>query len=268
MLRNECLVTPERQGHEGLGRVISVGDKVKMGVSVGDIVSTCSGGSFSTEYLSKVGEFKKVNICSKRYITEPIACAINIIDLGFDTSTQDQYCEEIAPKDVLIIGSGFLATMAYLIIRHYEKDVNVVILGNYENSFLPLGEEQNFKESYPLVIDLSERENCRFDLTEKFGNYVIACEKDNLIDNKLAIWKGITLIHPTTGSKKFKQAFSDSTWYVNFIPEKLFSYFYNYEIEITGEIDSDLNRLNKFLHYRGESRKEMGIRKAYLKFRD
>jgi D-arabinose 1-dehydrogenase-like Zn-dependent alcohol dehydrogenase len=100
------------QGHEGLGRVIGIGANIT-DVKFGDYVATRGEPAYADIYNVRKDEYVYVPEAHPRYIVEPVACGINAVDVA-DCSRQDK---------ILIIGSGFLAWVAY----------NTLLLEKFEN---------------------------------------------------------------------------------------------------------------------------------------
>ena len=147
------------QGHEGLGQVIKVGSDVS-DVRVGDYVATRGEPAYADYYNVRAEEYVYVPEADPKYIIEPVACGINCVS---DTITelQGRALAEDNPK-LLIIGSGFLAYVAYQTLQHYQigfeiatfDEINIgdgVIMGmdvlfvNTRNKSLEVGYDINKK---------------------------------------------------------------------------------------------------------------------------
>jgi len=190
------------QGHEGLGVVTKVG----MGIAktkVGDIVATRGEPAYADYYNARIEEYVVVPEADPKYILEPVACGINLIN---------QAKEEIEKRQgktdntrMLIIGSGFLAWVAYHTMRLNGFIYHVDVLGT---SNLDLWGDKllmGTSESYDVVIDLS-------------GKYELGTEI-NLNNNALIIdgigkavskqeaqsqlWKAVTTIKPSPRNPAF-----------------------------------------------------------------
>jgi threonine dehydrogenase-like Zn-dependent dehydrogenase len=67
------------QGHEGLGKVIGRGLNVK-DVDIGDFVATRGEPAYADVYNVRKNEYVKVPEADPKYILEPVACGINLIN--------------------------------------------------------------------------------------------------------------------------------------------------------------------------------------------
>ena len=102
------LLPRSMHGHEGLGKVLKIGENV-IDVEVGDIVSTRGEPAYADRYISKHREYVKVPSVDPKYILEPVACAINIVDYAkYELKKRQGH-----GKRLLILGSGFLAWIVH-----------------------------------------------------------------------------------------------------------------------------------------------------------
>jgi len=138
------------QGHEGLGIVTKVGTGVAK-VQVGDIVATRGEPAYADYYNTKIEEFVVVPEANPKYILEPVACGINLIN---------QAKEEIEKRQginskMLILGSGFLAWVAFHTMRLNGFIYQVDVLGS--NNLELWGDRllMATTESYDVVVDVS-----------------------------------------------------------------------------------------------------------------
>ncbi len=115
----------EMQGHEGLGVVTKVGADV-YDVKVGDFVATRGEPAYADFYNVRDREFVVVPEASPKYILEPVACGINIVQ----QAVTDIYKRSGPGKRLLILGSGFLAWVAYNTIRLNRLDFDITVVGN------------------------------------------------------------------------------------------------------------------------------------------
>lgn len=196
------------QGHEGLGKVIGIGANIT-GVNFGDFVATRGEPAYADIYNVRDKEFVVVPEAHPKYILEPVACGINVVSQAFEQ------IRERAGK-ILIIGSGFLAWVAYnrLHMFNYFKDVDVLGSSNQEL----WGDKLLLStiESYDVVIDLS-------------GKYALGTEI-NLNNNALIIdavgksishqeaqqqlWKACTTVRPSPRTNGFHQCMKDAAWMI------------------------------------------------------
>ena len=78
------------QGHEGLARVCEVGADV-VNVKVGDIVATRGEPAYADYYNVRDGGFVVVPVAEPKYILEPVACGINLINQAKDQIDDPRY---------------------------------------------------------------------------------------------------------------------------------------------------------------------------------
>jgi threonine dehydrogenase-like Zn-dependent dehydrogenase len=196
----------EMSGHEGLGQVTKVGALVS-GIKEGDYVATRGEPAYADVYNAKHNEWVQIPEPHPRYIIEPVACGINVVD---------QASEEIKKRHgkILIIGSGFLAWVAYHRLMLRKLDIDVLGSNNQDlwGNTLLLGTS----ESYDVVIDLN-------------GKYALGTEI-NLNNNALIIdgvgkavsreeaqaqlWKACTTIRPSPRNPNFHQCMKDAVWMI------------------------------------------------------
>jgi D-arabinose 1-dehydrogenase-like Zn-dependent alcohol dehydrogenase len=113
------------QGHEGLGKVIRRGSDVK-DVDIGDFVATRGEPAYADVYNVRKNEYVKVPEASPEYILEPVACGINVIQQPIR-----EIAERSGPsKRLLILGSGFLAWVAYntILLNHIDFNIDVIAI--------------------------------------------------------------------------------------------------------------------------------------------
>ena len=108
------------QGHEGLGCVIGIGANIT-DVNVGDYVATRGEPAYADYYNVRHREYVPVPEAHPRYILEPVACGINVIHQPLR-----EIAERAGPgQRLLILGSGFLAWIAYNTIKLNHLDFEI-----------------------------------------------------------------------------------------------------------------------------------------------
>lgn len=187
-------------GHEGLGKVIAVGNNIR-NVKAGDYVATRGEPAFADVYNVRNKEFVVVPEALPKYILEPVACAVNIAHTARYT----------AGKSVLIIGSGFLARVAYQVLKHVSSTLdNVVVVGNaYSEWWDEQGVVRQLAQSdtFDIVIDLSsDTKWFDADLLSADGHYIMCAEKSfEVMDFAPFLWKSITIDLPSPRTTDFHQ---------------------------------------------------------------
>ena len=189
------------QGHEGLGQVTKVGMYLT-GVKVGDFVATRGEPAYADYYNVRKKEFVIVPEADPKYILEPIACGINVIY---------QNLELLATKKlprILILGSGFLAWVAYNAIQRSQLRVKEVVVVGKNNKDLwgnILSEE--YQGTFDIIVDLSDRTDV-FDkpIVNNEAIVIFGAQKMVTTDFSNLLWKACTMIFPSPRTEKFHMA--------------------------------------------------------------
>ena len=193
------------QGHEGLGEVIGIGANIT-NVKFGDYVATRGEPAYADIYNVRKDEYVFVPEAHPRYIIEPVACGINAVDVA-DCSRQDK---------ILILGSGFLAWVAYHTLTKFKHCENVDVLGSSNidlwGDILLLGTT----DSYDVVIDLSGKYELGTDINLN-NNALIVDAVGKAVSREEAqqqLWKAVTTIKPSPRNSNFHQCMKDAVWMI------------------------------------------------------
>lgn len=193
------------QGHEGLGEVIGIGANIT-DVKFGDYVATRGEPAYADIYNVRKDEYVQVPEAHPRYILEPVACGINAVDVA-DCSRQDK---------ILIIGSGFLAWVAYHTLTKFKHCENVDVLGSSNidlwGDILLLGTT----DSYDVIIDLSGKYELGIDINLN-NNALIVDAVGKAVSREEAqqqLWKAVTTIKPSPRNPNFHQCMKDAVWMI------------------------------------------------------
>jgi len=193
------------QGHEGLGKVIGIGANIT-NVKFGDFVATRGEPAYADIYNVREDEYVFVPEAHPRYIIEPVACGINAVDVA-DCSRQDK---------ILIIGSGFLAWVAYHTLIKFKHCENVDVIGSSNidlwGEVLLLGTT----ESYDVVIDLSGKYELGTEINLN-NNALIVDAVGKAVSKEEAqaqLWKAVTTIKPSPRNPNFHQCMKDAVWMI------------------------------------------------------
>lgn len=196
----------EMSGHEGLGQVTKVGALVS-GIKEGDYVATRGEPAYADVYNAKHNEWVQIPEPHPRYIIEPVACGINVVD---------QASEEIKKRHgkILIIGSGFLAWVAYHRLMLRKLDIDVLGSSNQDlwGNTLLLGTS----ESYDVVIDLSGKYSLGTEINLN-NNALIIDGVGKAVSREEAqaqLWKACTTIRPSPRNPNFHQCMKDAVWMI------------------------------------------------------
>ena len=143
----------EMHGHEGLGQVTQVGSNIT-DVQVGDYVATRGEPAYADYYNVRAVEYVKVPSAEPKYILEPVACGINVI-----TNSQTQILGRSgANSRLLILGSGFLAYVAYQTLKINDVEFEIDVVGRSNRDIWPIELKDAPAGTYDVVIDLVGRE--------------------------------------------------------------------------------------------------------------
>ena len=193
------------QGHEGLGQVVDIGSEVT-DVEKGNFVATRGEPAYADYYNVRANEYVQVPEAHPRYIIEPVACGINAVDVA-DCDRQDK---------ILILGSGFLAWVAYHTLTKFKHCKNVDVLGSSNidlwGDILLLGTT----ESYDVIIDLSGKYALGTDINLN-NNALIVDAVGKAVSREEAqqqLWKAVTTIKPSPRNPDFHQCMKDAVWMI------------------------------------------------------
>lgn len=203
---NFPLLPTHMHGHEGLGVVTKVGKSIKQIIKEGDFVATRGEPAYADYYNSKEGQFVLVPELQPKYILEPVACGLNLIEQDIRAIANRSGHD----KKLLILGSGFLAWCAFHnILNSHIHFGNIEVIGhsnkNLWHSYDVLKEEPTFSQ-YDVIIDIKEDNRVlEKDMLAAEGIWVIACVKDKPINTNLEnlLWKAVTIILPSPRSSNF-----------------------------------------------------------------
>jgi threonine dehydrogenase-like Zn-dependent dehydrogenase len=188
------------QGHEGLGVVTKVGKNIGM-TQVGEIVATRGEPAYADYYNVRANEYVTVPEANPKYILEPVACGINLIDQAKEEIDKRQGVN----SKMLILGSGFLAWVAYHTMRLNGFIYQIDILGS--NNLDLWGDKLllGTSDSYDVVIDLSEKYALGTDINLN-NNALIIDGVGKAISKQEAqaqLWKAVTTIKPSPRNARF-----------------------------------------------------------------
>jgi threonine dehydrogenase-like Zn-dependent dehydrogenase len=193
------------QGHEGLGQVIGIGANIT-NINFGDYVATRGEPAYADIYNVRADEYVFVPEAHPRYIIEPVACGINAVDVA-DCSRQDK---------ILIIGSGFLAWVAYHTLTKFKYCERVDVIGSSNIDLwgdrLLLGTT----ESYDVVIDLSGKYSLGIDINLNNNALIVDAvgKAVGKAEAQAQLWKAVTTIKPSPRNPNFHQCMKDAVWMI------------------------------------------------------
>ena len=232
-------------GHEGIGEVMIVGANVN-DISIGDYVATRGEPAYADYYNVRDGEFVKIPEAHPRYILEPVACGMNVVR----QANNEIELRSGPGKKLLILGSGFLAWVAYHTLKIEGYDIEVDVVGssnqNIWDDILLLGTT----EKYDVVIDLSGKDDVfNGDLLNEGALIIMGAQKKVTTDFGNLLWKACTMIFPSPRNPDFIYAMKRAEYWIT--SGKLnVDYFwtrsYNRNTEWQQAFDDGLNRPNNY----------------------
>ena len=199
------------QGHEGLGQVVKIGANIKH-VKIGDYVATRGEPAYADMYNVRDKEFVVVPEAHPRYILEPVACAINVVYQPID-----EIAKRNGPgKKMLIIGSGFLAYVAYQVLQINALDSDIDVIGSHNLELW--GDKLLFStsESYDVVIDLSGKYELGTEINLN-NNALIVDAVGKAVSKEEAqaqLWKACTTVKPSPRNDGFHQCMLDAKYWI------------------------------------------------------
>ena len=236
------------QGHEGLGRVIGIGANIK-GVKFNDYVATRGEPAYADIYNVRDGEFVVVPEAHPRYILEPVACGINIVQQPIR-----EIAERSGPgKRLLILGSGFLAWVAYntLLLNHIDIDITVQGRSNEllwrEAGVLLMSKSMG---KFDVVIDLSSGTDVfDTDILRNEALVVFGAQKEVTTDFSNLLWKACTMIFPSPRTDKFHKCMVDAEYWItngDLVVDNFWTKGYNRDTEWSQAFSDGVNRPHNY----------------------
>lgn len=200
------------QGHEGLGQVVAVGVDIN-DVKVGDFVATRGEPAYADFYNVRTNEYVKVPEAHPRYILEPVACGVNVV-----MQPIREIAERSGPgKRLLIIGSGFLAWIAYNTIKLNHLEFEIDVMGRSNKELWGDKLQQHYADNvfYDVVIDLgSGTDVFDADILKNEALVVFAAQKEVHTDFSKLLWKACTMIFPSPRTNKFYRCMKDAEQWI------------------------------------------------------
>lgn len=187
------------QGHEGLGQVCEVGVDVP-NVKVGDIVATRGEPAYADYYNVRNGEFVVVPEADPKYILEPVACGINLINQAKDQIEKRQGID----SRMLILGSGFLAWVAYHTIKINGYLYQIDVVGSNNKDLWGDNLQTNTDANYDVVIDLSSKTDVfDKDILRENALVIFGSQKTVTTDFSNLLWKACTMVFSSPRNPEF-----------------------------------------------------------------
>ena len=204
------------QGHEGLGRIIDMGHRIKdhdYGYKIGDIVATRGEPAYADVYNCDYGNFVVVPEVHPRYILEPVACGINLLNRM--THNTIAITPNFSKSRIAVLGSGFLAWVAvhYLKKCYHRLDIEVITRSNRDLCNTIYWSEHaricpEMTGQYDLIIDLSSQtEYLNQDSFNPNATVIIGSEKHPGASMNFShlLWNNCKMFFPSPRDEGFHQ---------------------------------------------------------------
>jgi D-arabinose 1-dehydrogenase-like Zn-dependent alcohol dehydrogenase len=187
------------QGHEGLGVVTKVGSGIGM-TQVGDIVATRGEPAYADFYNVRINEYVVVPEAHPKYILEPVACGINLINQAKDQIEKRQGIH----SRILILGSGFLAWVAFHTMRLNGYIYEIDVVGSNNKELWGSTLQSNTEANYDVVIDLSNKLDVfEKDILRENALVIFGAQKTVTTDFSNLLWKACTMTFPSPRNPQF-----------------------------------------------------------------
>ena len=196
------LLPVNMSGHEGLGQVVDFGKDVS-DVLIGEYVATRGEPAYADYYTVRKNEYVVVPGAHQRYILEPVACGVNCV-----LQAEEEIKQRSGPgARLLILGSGFLAWVAYHTILASGLDFDVTVMGNSNRSIWGDRLSQVHAGVFDVVIDLSSHDLVfQSPVLKPQGLLILGAQKTVTTDFSNLLWNAVTVIFPSPRTDKFYRA--------------------------------------------------------------
>lgn len=186
------------QGHEGLGIVTKCGSNIT-DVKPGDIVATRGEPAYADFYNVRQQEYVVVPSAEPKYIIEPVACGVNLITQSIHLLIQAK------PRSrMLILGSGFLAWVAYQTMRSYDLDLEITVVGRSNRELWGDLLADQVDGKYDVILDLSGSDTVfNTDCVNNEALIIMGTQKTVTTDFSYLLWRACTMVFPSPRTKSF-----------------------------------------------------------------
>jgi len=194
------------QGHEGLGKVIAVGESIT-NVKLGDLVATRGEPAYADCYNCDAGTYVVVPEASPKYILEPVACGINLVYQNLQQLRQ--ICQSLDRPKLAIMGTGFLAWVAYHTLTNLKLRFDVDVVGKSNQELWSQGRvkiQPTLTGPYNVILDLSSNvEYLNQDVFAAQALLIMGAEKSPPVTTSFSrlLWNACTISFPSPRNSKF-----------------------------------------------------------------
>jgi threonine dehydrogenase-like Zn-dependent dehydrogenase len=169
-----------------------------LGVNVGDYVATRGEPAYADYYNCRIKEFVVVPELSPKYIIEPVACGVNCV-----MQAQGEIKSRM-PGRALIIGSGFLAWVAYNVLKNEFNKAKIDVVGRSNKDLFGDILKDKPEGTYDVVIDLgSGTEIFDTPILNNEALVIFGVEKEVTTNFQQLLWKACTMIFPSPRNMYF-----------------------------------------------------------------
>ena len=190
------------QGHEGVGEVTKVGKNIK-DVTVGNFVATRGEPAYADFYNVKMKEYIRIPSAEPKYILEPVACGVNVVYQCYDLIKS----KDGSGKRLLILGSGFLAWVAYTCLKFLNFEFDITVVGSNNQEIWGDILTPNHHGTFDVIIDLSSKTDVfDQDILNNESLIIFGSQKVITTDFSNILWKACTMVFPSPRTDKFYHA--------------------------------------------------------------
>lgn len=197
-------------GHEGLGQVIAKGSLVN-NVKIGDYVATRGEPAYADFYNVRPDEYVVVPDADPKYIIEPVACGVNLVYQKFNEILQ----RSGEGKRLLILGSGFLAWVAFNTLKIHSLQFEIDVVGSSNTLLWGDKLKSAYSGEYDVIIDLSSKTDVFDNLIYKDNALIIiGTQKEVKTNFSNMLWKAVTLVFPSPRNPAFHECMRKSVEWI------------------------------------------------------
>jgi D-arabinose 1-dehydrogenase-like Zn-dependent alcohol dehydrogenase len=201
----------EMSGHEGLGQVTKVGANI-LGVSVGDYVATRGEPAYADYYNVRDDEWVKVPEAHPRYIMEPVSCGYNLVMQPYD----EIFKRSGEGQRLLIIGSGFLAWVAYNALLIEKMNFQIDVMGSSNTEVWGSRLQSCPTGDYDVIIDLNNTSHVfEGNILRDNALVIMGAQKSVTTNFSNLIWKACTIVFPSPRNPRFNFVMARAEFWVS-----------------------------------------------------
>ena len=187
------------QGHEGLGVVTKCGANIR-DVQPGDLVATRGEPAYADVYPVRANEYVRVPAAEPKYIIEPVACGVNLIHQALPEIIR----RSLLGQRMLIMGTGFLAWVAYHTLITYNLDLDITVYGKSNKNLWSDRLTTELNGRYDIVLDISDSDAVfNHDCLNNEALVIMGTQKKITTDFSNLLWRACTMVFPSPRTAHF-----------------------------------------------------------------